>query len=275
MSTNSLELCNEALARIGAEAITSLTADAKVTDRMCNIFYAVERDRLLKKFTWNFAKKATPLVRTDLFDTSDDYKDTVTITNIATSNPVVVTGTNSFSAGQTILIEDISGTTELNDLIFEIAAANSATFSLLGVDGGKYTAYSSGGTAIRKEAMTAYYDGYTYDIPSDCLRPIALDSGANFEIIETRLVTADDAATLIYTKAVTDTTLFSKEFDECLVAKLSVMLCMPVWGAISGAKMLPTMEGIYRQALKEAEKVNVNSVKKSYEYTDPWVSVRL
>jgi len=274
MAVDNLEICNAALGRIGAEAITSLTANAKITDRTCNILYAKTRDDLLKKYPWSFAKKATPLVRTDLYDASDDYSDEVTITNVATSNPVVITGTNSYSAGMHVLIEDVSGTDEINDLVFDVGTANTATFSLLGIDGGKYAAYTSGGTAIRVEPLTTFRNGYTYDIPSDCLKPRRLESKAKFERFEERLVTTDSAPVLIYTKAVTDTTKFSDEFEECLIAKLASMLCMPLMGAKAGAQMLPTMEAIYRQALAEAKKTGCEEEDADYSYNDPWITVR-
>lgn len=274
MATNEVEICNQALSLLGAAEITSLTANSCKEDRLCNRFYAKLRDELLKKYPWNFARKETLLNRTDLYDTSDDYSDEVTITNVATSNPVVVTGANSYAAGMHVLITEVVGTDEINDLVFEVGAANAATFSLLGVDGGKYTAYTSGGTAVRVEALTAYRDGYTYDLPTDYLKARKLDSGDDFEISGTRLLTTDDAPVLIYTKAVTDTTAFTDEFEECLIARLVTALCMPILGAKTGVQMLPTFEAQYRQALKEAEKVNCSEEQKGQSYDDTWIAAR-
>ena len=93
MAATALELCNDALSEIGAANITSLTANATKEDRVCNQFYAKLRDELLKQFSWNFAKKATPLNRIDLFDTSDDYGDYATISGITLANPVVIAAT--------------------------------------------------------------------------------------------------------------------------------------------------------------------------------------
>ena len=276
MATDSTEICNVALSKIGASAITSLTANLCKEDRLCNRFYAKFRDELLMKYPWNFAKKATPLNRTDLYDTSTGYDDYVTITNIATSNPVAVTAVNNYGSNQgyTILISEIVGTDELNDLVFEVGYANAASFSLLGVDGGKYSTYVSGGKAIRVEAMTMYRDGYTYVIPTDCLRPLALDSGMQFEMLETRLLTQDEAPIFIYIKQITDTTKFSPLFEECLVSKLAAELCMPLLGAKEGIQMRRAMEMIYRQALIEAQKVECNSIYKQYTYLDNWVTAR-
>ncbi len=162
MATDWVEIVNMSLSKIGAAnvASTSLAAGTSKQDRLCTQLYAKLRDRLQQKFTWNFCRKAIPLIRTDLYETSGQYSDEVTITNIATSNPIVVTAVNSFSDGQTIYISEVSGMDELNDLVFEVAAANTSTFALNGIDGGKFSAYSSGGKAIRCEALSAYFYGY-------------------------------------------------------------------------------------------------------------------
>lgn len=281
MATDWIEVSNSALYKIGAIGNTgdlvttaSAAAGSNKQSRLCSQFYSKFRDELLIKYSWNFAKKATPLNRVDLYDTSDDYSDIVTITNISTANPAVVTGTNSYSAGQIVLILDVSGMTEVNDLVFEIAACNTATFSLLGVDAGKWGPYSSGGEAVRVEPMAIYRGGYAYTIPTDCICTRQLDSEYDFEILENRLLTVDDAPILIYTKAVTDTTVFSKLFEECLVAKMAAELCMPMLGAKQGIAMRQTMEAIYRQALAEAKLTEVTSIKKTYESKGTWIAGR-
>ena len=274
MATDEVSICNDALSRLGANTITSLTADSCKEDRLCNRFYAKLRDDLLKKFSWNFAKRVAPLNRTDLYDASDDYSDEVTITNITTGNPAVVTAANSYSAGMIVKIYDVLGMTEVNDHYFEIAEANTATFSLLGVDAGKYDTYSSGGKAVRCEPLALYESGYTYDLPSDCLKPLYLDSGDDYEIFQTRLLTQDDEPVLIYTNKATDTTTFSDEFEECLFLRLVTVLAIPLLGAKAGTQLLPTYEAMYRQALREAEKVNCNEIKRGYGYDDPWVTTR-
>ena len=274
MAADEVTICNHALSRLGCAEITSLTANSCKEDRLCNRFYAKMRDDLLKKFSWNFAKRVTPLNRTDLYDSSDDYSDEVTITNITTGNPAVVTAANTYDAGMIVKIYDVLGMDEVNDKFFEIAEANTATFSLLGVDAGKYTAYTSGGEAVRCEPLALYESGYTYDLPSDCLKPLYLDSGEDYEIFQTRLLTQDDAPILIYTNTATDTTAFSDEFEDCLIARLVTVLCIPILGAKVGTQLLPTFEAIYRQSLREAEKVNCQEIKRGYTYDDPWTTTR-
>ena len=277
MASDWVELVNMSLSKIGAKNVTtaSLAALSSKEDRLCTQFYAKYRDRLQDKYTWNFAKKATPLNRTDLFETATGYDDYVTITNIATSNPVVVTGTNSYSTGMVVYISSVVGTTELNDTIFEVIATSGTNFSLLGVDGYKYGTYSSGGQAIRVEAMIRYRDGYTYVIPTDFKRAIALDSGNYYEILETRLVTNDEDPVLIYVKNVTDTTLFSDLYEECLEDLIAASLAIPLLGAKEGSIVRRTMEAIYRQSLAEAVKKECQEIFKDYTYNDPWVTARL
>lgn len=276
MATDWVALVNMALSKIGAANVTtaSLAAGTTKQDRLCLQLYANLRDRLQGKYTWNFCKKATRLNRTDLYDTVGQYSDAVTITNITTANPIVVTAVNEYTDGQTIYISEVSGMDELNDLVFEVASANTSTFALSGVDGGKFSAYTSGGKAVRCEVLSSYFYGYTYDIPSDCLRLIALDSGAKYEILESRLVTTDDAAVLIYVKNVTDTTLFSDLYEECLEDLLAATLAVPLLGAKEGSIVRRTYEAIYRQSLAEAKLKECTEINKGYEYTDPWETAR-
>lgn len=80
----------------------------------------------------------------------------VTITDATQADPVVVTAAgHGFSNGDEVLIQDVSGMTELNDRIFKVADKTTDTFELTDdggaspandIDGLLFTAYSSGGT---------------------------------------------------------------------------------------------------------------------------------
>lgn len=71
MSSNIVEICNMALAKIGSDSfITSLDDDTKAA-RHLSIFYAPIRDSLLRSHLWRFARKQyqlAPLVEQPLFD---------------------------------------------------------------------------------------------------------------------------------------------------------------------------------------------------------------
>lgn len=55
-----VEICNLALEKLGAGAITSLDDDT-VEARACNRRYDTARDALLRRYAWNFAIKRTDL----------------------------------------------------------------------------------------------------------------------------------------------------------------------------------------------------------------------
>jgi hypothetical protein len=55
-----IEICNLALASIGADSIRSFDENNKRA-RMCDVFFDSTRDYLLSKFDWNFARKLEKL----------------------------------------------------------------------------------------------------------------------------------------------------------------------------------------------------------------------
>ena len=82
-----------------------------------------------------------------------------TITGITQANPAVVTATgHGFRSGDIIVITNVVGMTELNDLYFKITVLTDDTFDLRGIDSTAYTAYTSGGDADRE-----------VDYPAACL----------------------------------------------------------------------------------------------------------
>jgi hypothetical protein len=274
-----ISICNLALSRIGASTITSLTANSVKEDRLCNQFYAQFRDELLRSFAWNFAIKTTRLNLTDLFETDTDYTDEITITNVATSNPVVITAANNYATGWTIRLYDIGGTEELNDLTFEVTQANTASFALLGVDGGKYGTYTSDGHAIRHEVLSVYDLGYTYVLPSDCLKALRLDSGEEFELFgdeysNRRLLTIDDDAVLVYISKVTDTTKFTDDFIQALVSRLARELAMPILGAKDGAIVRRELTEDFKTSMSVAKKNNCHEQAMKYKFKSTWSQAR-
>lgn len=60
MATSVVDICNNALIRIGSKTITSLTDGDKVANS-CNTVYERTRDTLLRMHLWNFAMKRTQL----------------------------------------------------------------------------------------------------------------------------------------------------------------------------------------------------------------------
>lgn len=60
MATSIVDICNNALVRIGSKTITSLSDGDKVANA-CNTVYARARDTLLRQHLWNFAITRTEL----------------------------------------------------------------------------------------------------------------------------------------------------------------------------------------------------------------------
>jgi len=72
----------------------------------------------------------------------------VAITGATQADPVVVSATaHGFTTSDVIPIYDAVGMTEINDFAHTVTVINANSFSLDGVDGTGYTAWSSGGTA--------------------------------------------------------------------------------------------------------------------------------
>lgn len=55
-----VEICNVALARVGAERISSLQV-ASTAARYCELLYPIERDAVLEGYDWGFARKRVAL----------------------------------------------------------------------------------------------------------------------------------------------------------------------------------------------------------------------
>lgn len=71
-----VSICKEALALLGQTNIASLSDDSKAA-RLCNQFYAAERNKLLRKHPWSFALKQSEFARsttTPAFDYSYAYR---------------------------------------------------------------------------------------------------------------------------------------------------------------------------------------------------------
>ena len=61
MATSEVQICNLALAKLGARFINSLAEESREA-RYCNAFYPEVRDAVLREHPWNFAEKETALV---------------------------------------------------------------------------------------------------------------------------------------------------------------------------------------------------------------------
>lgn len=71
---------------------------------------------------------------------------TATITNITQASNAVVTANNYFRAGDSVQFSDVSGMTEINDMVGSIISSNSTSFTV-NINSLSFTGYGSGGVA--------------------------------------------------------------------------------------------------------------------------------
>lgn len=85
---------------------------------------------------------------------------TATITNITKANPAVVTSSShGFTNGQKVIIRNVVGMTEVNNLVFTVAGATTNTFELSGINSTAYTTYTSGGSAGLSAGVKTWSEG--------------------------------------------------------------------------------------------------------------------
>jgi hypothetical protein len=78
---------------------------------------------------------------------------TVTITGITRANPAVVTSVaHGLSSGHGVTISGVSGMTQVNGGSYEVVRIDNDTFALRDTDSTGFSAYVSGGTAVRASA---------------------------------------------------------------------------------------------------------------------------
>ena len=278
-----LDIYNLALDMLGENTAGAITENTKAV-ALLNRKWSYAIDELLREFPWNFARKSVELEYTSgygVYATSDEK----TITQITQANPAVVTvASHGWQTDYLIKLDDVAGMTEVNGRVFKIAMLTSNTFSLPGINASQYTAYVSGGTAIRYEADPDFQNGYTYDLPSDYLCDPQLYGQSNstsqyFEIIgwsaETtktrRLLCNVEDAILNYTALMTDVTQYPNHFVSALAATLARMIHRPL--AKKGGKDFQEIWSEYSAILSKAKLSDAGESRvKEGNYKDPFLS---
>ncbi len=138
-----IDICNLALDLLKQNKtvvadITTPTTEEEIT---CERWYDATREALLRSHFWWFARRRRSVIRRKF-----------TIINISQANPCVVTtsATHDFANGDEIMMSDITGMTEVNDISYFIAGATATTFELNDIDGLPIdsTDYTEYGTSI-------------------------------------------------------------------------------------------------------------------------------
>lgn len=236
--------------------VTTITSTSKKEEVLCNVVYDTCRKAVLEDHNWQFAKKHQELTLDDGtadsdYATSSNLK---TITGITAADPCVVTAVaHGFSDGWLVRLYDVAGMTEINGMVVRVANKTDDTFECYGLNGSNFTAYSSGGKAVRYEAVADYQNGYVYRVPEDMLRPVAVIGNPQFEVVgagnDRRILCTDSGPVLEYIADVTVVSSMPNHFARCWAARIAMELANPLQKKNAA---MSDMAAWYRQVLMEA-----------------------
>jgi len=264
--TTEIAVCKLAMVWLGADPdalsdVGTITSSSTKEEVLCNLVYDSCRQAVLEEKNWQFATRQIEL---NLAAGTDEASwDAVDITGITAADPVVVTAVaHGFSDGWHVKISDVSGMTEINGMIVRVSSKTTDTFACYQLDGSQFTAYTSGGQAIRCEISPDYANGYIYEVPVDMLRPVAtLPEGSQFEIVGAgdgrRLLSPESDLVLEYIADVTTVSDMPGHFKRCWAARIAAELALPLQK--KGAVMR-NMWDHYAQILSESNLSNARNV---------------
>ena len=270
--TSQIDICNLALRRLGATTIASIDEATKNAEH-CTVFWTYVLDEVMEDHQWSFTKKVVTLdyaVGFGMYSATD----TKTITGITAANPAVVScASHGFVTGNTVYVYDVAGMTEVNARVYpitEVAGGNS--YQLTGFDSTLWTAYTSGGSCIRKESNPAYSSGYTYDLPADCLKALSLSGKSKYEILgigsNRRLLSTTRDAVLTYNVLEETPTNMTTRFVNALGWRLAAELAIPL--TKKGTKQEWAMN-MYAYTLGKTATVDARNDNMVIDTTDSWI----
>lgn len=217
-----VEVCNKALAKLGVYVITSLDDDLSEAEK-CKLLYAGVRDRLLQRHKWNFARRSVKLL------------------------PVWITGFTITSASPLVNIHQVAHGLTTGTLINLENTSVNGQWSITVVDADNFTLNGSvyqDATVGRYTVAPPFGWAFQMTLPTDCLHVRTINGWENARMatadfaIEGRQVLMDcEEAKLVYTRQVTDPTLFDDSFIDCLVMQMAIELSVTLVGGTAGASV--------------------------------------
>lgn len=271
VNANSFRLVGEDGSAYTAESSGGTVAKLPSARYVAQVYlqWPFARDEVLRAHPWNCAEKRVRLAR---------LQSSKTITGATKANPVVVTAAaHGYSSGDTVLLENLGGTVELNDRYFDVTVLTSSTFALNGEDGTEYTTYTSGGTA--KKALTPlkpdFGYAYRYSLPSDYIRELEAEGSREAWQVVGQEVHSDDGPTLPmrYIYRLKDPAVYDSHLAQTLAARLaldiSVRLTEP------GSSKREDLRRGYDLLLREARMVDAQEASVNAPPADDWELARL
>lgn len=283
--TTSTQIANLALALNGVtKFLTTLGTDGTVDDNICNLFYAPTRDEMIELSPWREYVVHRALVLTaGYYEHNQEYTyDPITITGITNANPAVVTAaSHGFVTGDNVYIYDVVGMTEVNrDLAYHITKTTDNAFQLTGIDSTNWTAYTSGGECYKMEPVSTYESGYVYDLPSDFVFAIDLESKYDFDLKgisgALKLLTVDSEAVLKYIRTdFSDVSKWTSLFINALSLRLAIKIAPGIIGVPeSDAHIRNVLQPAYLAAMNDAILLNTGNRRETKDTLDPWILKR-
>ncbi len=164
MAQDKVIIANKAFAMIGSQAITSFDdTNSNEAIAINNVYDDILRE-VLSDHPWAFAQKRhtlVPVVPADVSRTIDEEVFTpLEITAATVANPVVITSAaHGLQNQDKIIIQGVSGMTELNGNTYYVASKTNDTITLNDVngddiDGSAFTTWTSGGQIFKATAGT-------------------------------------------------------------------------------------------------------------------------
>lgn len=160
----------------GGGKVESLTAIPSPDGLRDDVWLVVERfidGQFVKyiEYITKFFEDDTPQKDAFFVDCGLTYDNPLTVTNVTAANPVVVSITShGLSNGDTLVLSDIEGPTNLNDKIYTVANKTTHTFELAGIDGSGNDPYERGGK-VRKRITNisglGHLEGETVTVLTD------------------------------------------------------------------------------------------------------------
>lgn len=81
-----------------------------------------------------------------------------TITGISKASEAVITVSNSYSAGDYVVITGVAGMIEMNNQVVRVKSPSGTEFTAEGLDSTNYTTYTSGGSAAKVSTWVTFDD---------------------------------------------------------------------------------------------------------------------
>ena len=250
--TADIDICNLALDLLkqNKTVVADITTPTSEEETTCARWYDATREALLRSHFWWFARKRRTILRS-----------VFTIINITQANPAVVTtsAAHGFVEGDEVMMSDVLGMTEVNDISYYAGTVTSTTFELNDINGLPIdsTAFTLFGTSLTGSVDP---DGTTTVTGVGTLFSTELAVNEWFRInVETKQIKSITSATVLETY-----NAFADSANDTAIEKVAGIVFPYNFGLYKDSYGLPT-DFLRLQFLGDD---SINSYRNDYEIND-------